>query len=42
MTSSSVTASASTRMFETGSVLRSEKPKSPWKMPLIQRQYCSA
>jgi len=25
-------------MFETGSVLRSEKPKSPWKIPLIQRR----
>ena len=42
MTSSSVTASESTTMFETGSVLRSEKPKSPCMTPLIQRQYCSA
>ena len=41
MTSSSVTASASKTMFETGSVLRSEKPKSPCTTPLIQRQYCS-
>ena len=22
-------------------MFRSEKPKSPWKMPLTQRQYCS-
>ena len=40
-TSSTVIGSACIRISETGCVLRSEKPKSPWKMPLIQRQYCS-
>ena len=39
--SSKVIGSASSSTVETGSVLRSETPRSPWRTPLIQRQYCS-
>ena len=41
-TSSAVIGSAWISTSETGSVFRNENPKSPWKMPLTQRQYCSA